>query len=134
MFLSHPLFSLHPNNLQLFLYYDHVELCNPLRSKKHKHKFGECFINYILYYACNRCVLLFIGWFKTTLLYKDQPHSITGPCETKLYITKYSINKILEPFVRDIPVLVSESDLFTYITLTVYRKVVTAFVFKDIPK
>ena len=50
------------------------------------------------------------------------------------YITKYSMNKILEPFVRDVAVLVSESDLFTHNTLTVYRNVVTAFLFKDILK
>ena len=42
------------------------------------------------------------------------------------------MNKILKPFVRDVVVLVSESDLFAHNTLTVYRKVVTAFVFKDI--
>ena len=48
------------------------------------------------------------------------------------YISKYSMNKILEPFVRDVAVLVSESDLFAYNTLTVYRKMVTVFVFKDI--
>ena len=30
------------------------------------------------------------------------------------YIRKYSMNKILEPFVRDVAVLVSESDLFAY--------------------
>ena len=48
------------------------------------------------------------------------------------YISKYSMNKILEPFVKDVAVLVSESDLFAYNTLTVYRKMVTAFVFKDI--
>ena len=33
MFLSHPLFSLHPNSLPLLLYYDDVEFCNPLGFK-----------------------------------------------------------------------------------------------------
>ena len=40
MFRNHPLFSRDPTALQLFLYYDEVELTNPLGSKTGKHKLG----------------------------------------------------------------------------------------------
>ena len=42
MFRNHPLFSRDPTALQLFLYYDEVELTNPLGSKTGKHKLGVC--------------------------------------------------------------------------------------------
>ena len=38
---EHPLFSSQFLNLQVMLYYDEVELCNPLGSKRKKHKIGE---------------------------------------------------------------------------------------------
>ena len=37
---THPLFSLRANGLQIMLYYDDVELCNPLGSSRTKHKVG----------------------------------------------------------------------------------------------
>ena len=50
---SHTLFSLHPNILQLFLYYDDVELCNPLGSKRHKHKLDVCLeLSFLILYFC----------------------------------------------------------------------------------
>ena len=39
-FRDHPLFSASPHSLQVFLYYDDVELCNPLGSKRKIHKIG----------------------------------------------------------------------------------------------
>ena len=33
VYKSHPIFSVHENSLQLFLYYDDVKFCNPLESK-----------------------------------------------------------------------------------------------------
>ena len=39
-FSEHPLFSSDPTALQLFLYYDEVEIANPLGSKTGKHKLG----------------------------------------------------------------------------------------------
>ena len=38
---SHPLFGKDPKAIQLYLYYDEVELCNPLGSSRKKHKLGE---------------------------------------------------------------------------------------------
>lgn len=39
-FKEHPLFSKHKNSLQILLYYDEVEVCNPLGSKVKVHKLG----------------------------------------------------------------------------------------------
>ena len=35
------LFSVHFNGLQILFYYDDVEVCNPLGSKRTKHKLGK---------------------------------------------------------------------------------------------
>ena len=36
----HPLFSVGANGLQLLIYYDNLEICNPLGSKRKIHKLG----------------------------------------------------------------------------------------------
>lgn len=41
-FTSHPVFSVHKDALQIFLYFDELELCNPLGSKTKIHKLGIC--------------------------------------------------------------------------------------------
>lgn len=41
IFKSHPLFARDPTALQLMLYYDEVEIANPLGSKSGKHKLGN---------------------------------------------------------------------------------------------
>ena len=43
-FCEHPLFSVDPVALQLILYYDELELCNPLGSRRKKHKIGALFV------------------------------------------------------------------------------------------
>ena len=60
------LFSVHENSLQLFLYYDDVEFCNPLGSKKQIHKLGECMcsvvhviMHHFLLYIYNYIYILF---------------------------------------------------------------------------
>ena len=44
VFMKHPLFSVNSKALQIFLYFDEVELCNPLGSKAKIHKLGMCFL------------------------------------------------------------------------------------------
>ena len=39
-FKNHPLYSNEPQGLQIMLYYDKVELCNPLGAAKKIHKVG----------------------------------------------------------------------------------------------
>ena len=38
---NHPLFSRDPWAIQILIYYDDVEVVNPLESKTSKHKFGK---------------------------------------------------------------------------------------------
>ena len=45
-FATHPLFSVHGDALQIFLYFDELEVCNPLGSKVKIHKLG-LFIIYL---------------------------------------------------------------------------------------
>ena len=40
-FKEHPLFSIDPTALQLMLFYDDMEVCNPIGSRAKKHKLGE---------------------------------------------------------------------------------------------
>jgi len=40
-FATHPLYSVNQNALQIFLYFDEVEYCNPLGSKTKTHKLGS---------------------------------------------------------------------------------------------
>ena len=44
-FHSHPIFSVKENALQIFGYYDDLELANPLGSKSKIRKIGTCYIN-----------------------------------------------------------------------------------------
>ena len=41
---QHPLFSKLRNALQIILYFDEVELCNPLGAFRKKHKLGKLLI------------------------------------------------------------------------------------------
>ncbi len=43
-FCEHPLFSEDTQSLQIVLYYDELELCNPLGSRRKKHKIGKNFV------------------------------------------------------------------------------------------
>lgn len=42
-FKSHPIFKEHPKALQFVLYYDDIEVANPLGSKAGVHKLGELY-------------------------------------------------------------------------------------------
>ena len=41
LFKNHPLFSLEPHALQVMLYFDELEVCNPLGSSAKVHKLGR---------------------------------------------------------------------------------------------
>ena len=40
LFENHPLFSVEPHALQIMLYFDELEVCNPLGSSAKVHKLG----------------------------------------------------------------------------------------------
>jgi len=39
-FQSHPLFSIRANAMQIFFYFDELEVCNPIGTKAKIHKLG----------------------------------------------------------------------------------------------
>lgn len=49
-FKRHPLFSSQPHAIQIIMYYDDVEICNPLGSRRTKHKLGKN-VYYIHFYV-----------------------------------------------------------------------------------
>ena len=48
-FTNHPLFSTEQNALQILLYFDELEVFNPIGTKVKKHKLGNCLIYYNLH-------------------------------------------------------------------------------------
>ena len=56
-FKRNPLFSLHKDALQIMFYYDDLEICNPLGSKKSIHKLGICTIIYACTVLCSNTSL-----------------------------------------------------------------------------
>ena len=54
-FRGHPLFTQEHKALQLMLYYDELEVCNPLGTKTKIHKLGE-----ILHHMCTFFMYRFI--------------------------------------------------------------------------
>ena len=59
-FQENPLFSVDCNSLQLMLYYDDLEFCNPLGSKRKKHKLGWCMAcSFGLWGRDDHCSVLF---------------------------------------------------------------------------
>ena len=41
LFKNHPLYRIEPHSLQIVLYYDELELCNPLGTSAKIHKIGK---------------------------------------------------------------------------------------------
>ena len=63
---DHQLFHKYPTALQFILYYDDIEVCNPLGSSAGIHKLGKWFCEYLqlcchVRYYCSylRCILLY---------------------------------------------------------------------------
>ena len=98
-FQEHPLYKDHPDGLQIQLYYDDLEICNPLGSKVNKHKLA------LFYYTLgnippqHRSTLLAI---QLLTIVKSQ------------FLTKYGIDKILEPTIQAVAKL-EEVRLHIYI-------------------
>lgn len=42
---QHSLFQMHPNALQFIIYFDEIEVANPLGSRAGVHKLGQCVIS-----------------------------------------------------------------------------------------
>ena len=46
---SHPLFSQDSKALQILLYFDEIELCNPIGNSKTKHKIGTIYSKWYIW-------------------------------------------------------------------------------------
>lgn len=91
IFRSHELFGNDDTSLKILLYYDDVNLCNPLTNKVHK-------ITLLYYQLANLAVE-----------YRSKLNSIylLGVCKTD-HIKTYGINRVFEPLVKDLKVLGTE--------------------------
>ena len=129
------LFQEHPCALQIQLFYDELEVCNPLGSKAKKHKLGKplpvytCLVNLLACMSCNKNffhVLLtltiitysnknFIGLVYYNLgnlnpKLRSSLKSIHLLCIARYQlITKYGIDEIFAPIVEAIRILESVS-------------------------
>ena len=87
LFKTHPIFSTNPHALQIILYYDELEIANPIGCFVKQHKIG--------------CVMFSLGnvhpKFRSSLKAMYLVAIATVPI-----IEQYGIDRILQPFVRDI--------------------------------
>jgi len=115
-FADHPLFSLHSNALQVFLYFDELEVVNPLGSKTKLHILGTL---KALKIAAKKCpthtddaLHLHIGMFYFTFgnlppKYRSRLSAVYLVAIVKTTIlSMYGMDKVLRPFVDDIKKLV----------------------------
>ena len=107
----HPLFSSDPYALQIQLYYDDMEVCNPLGSNVKRHKLGKlCYLCTVLQH---KLATNYIGLFYFTLgninpKFRSTMRVIQLLCAVKTeYIHKYGIDEILTPFMSEIKELES---------------------------
>lgn len=94
---SHPLFKNDPTALQIILYYDDVEVSNPLGSSATIHKLG------LFYFT--------LGNLEPRLRSSTDSIQLVAVVKTE-YFEKYSPNEILRPFVDDLKKLESVSCIF----------------------
>ena len=104
LFLSSQLFQEHPCALQIQLYYDEVEVCNPIGTKTKKHKlskFHESFIVITFIITHIGLVYYLLGNLDPKL--RSTLKSIQLLCIAKYtVIVKYGIEEILRPIVESV--------------------------------
>ncbi len=116
-FTTHPLFSVKKNAIQMFLYYDEVEICNPLGSKVKTHKLGKCLA---IQYFDNNFVIIIAGMFyfslgNVQLKYRSKLSSIKLLCIVKSkHVSLYGMDRVLEPIVTDIKKMVCKLYNYNY--------------------
>ena len=81
---AHPLFSIDDRSLKILLYYDDVNVVNPLTNKVHK-------IGFFYYQLANIC-----GKYRSKL----KSIHLFATCKVD-YIKKYGIDEILKPLVEE---------------------------------
>lgn len=116
-FNAHSLYASEPTALQLILYYDELELCNPLGSRRKKHKVGVLWPCSILYSTSHSLVLT--GYLLGAFYYmlgnlRPQLRSRINTIQLLLLakydsVAEFGIDRMLEPIVEDICKLESVS-------------------------
>ena len=102
--VSFPLYSIEPHALQIILYYDELELCNPLSTSAKIHKIGKLDVNKcvpnihyyttgVFYYQLGNLSPKFRSSLNSIHLISIAKSSV---------IQKYGPDKILQPFMADI--------------------------------
>lgn len=84
-FKTHPLFSSNHKALQIILFFDECELCNPLGSFRKKHKLGEvclvCFHTYVAIFIHTYCIINeYVNMFRVLLLHSGEYTSYVSLC------------------------------------------------------
>ena len=108
---SHPLFSLQSNALQVFFYYDDLEVCNPLGSRRKIHKISK--LQPILISMIIHPFVMCLGIFYFTLgnvqpKYRSKLSTIQLVAVVKhKHLSMYGMDAVLRPFVNDMKKLVS---------------------------
>lgn len=87
IFKEHPVFQRDQNALQIVVYYDEIELCNPLGSSNKKHKVG--------------CIFLSLGNLHPNMRSSLDSMFLVAVGSSKV-INKHGINEFLKVFVKDI--------------------------------
>ena len=123
-FHEHPLFSADPVALQLILYYDEVELCNALGSRRKKHKIGLLFVLHSSPFITivSKCTMVVVCDFTGAFYYllgNISPHFRSKIHNIQLLllansssVAEYGIDHIIKPIVEDIKKLESVCTLY----------------------
>ena len=110
---ANALFSADQAALQLILYYDELELCNPLGSHRKKHKIGIHVNQMCLATTYSEVITIFSGAFYFLLgnlspCFRSKVNSIQLLCLAKYTtIAEFGIDEILKPILEDIKKLES---------------------------
>ena len=107
VYKNHRLYSLDEQSLQIMMYYDDVEVCNPLGSRAKKHKLGEektqCLC--ICYYK-DTTALFYYTLGNISPRYRSSLRAIQLLAVLKTSdLQKYGCRKVLEQFMDDIKLL-----------------------------
>lgn len=109
-FKDHPIFSSEPNALQIQLYYDDIDVCNPIGSKSVIHKLGMLNLPHssVNFFCIIGLFYYTLGNIDPMLRSKLRTIMLVAVVKTSS-IEKYGIDVVLEPFVEDMKHLESVS-------------------------
>ena len=96
LYLKRTHYSRDPHALQIIAYFDELEVCNPLGSHVKKHKL--------------RLVFFFLGNIHPKLRSSLKAINLVAVANSTV-IDKYGMNKVLQPFVRDLNLLATHAEL-----------------------